>query len=177
MAEELPKYLWFAAGREDLQFTCLPFGLSTPPRVFFIVVLIRTEDLCLHHYLDNLLILAQDREQLLPHRAQVISTLPEFGWLLNLEKCHLEPTQSLVYLGAQFDTAENTISLPLEKIPVVQDRVQLALASPWLRVCKCLRIISTMVSMAPWLNGLFGGYVPFKESFSDGGTEAISAFT
>lgn len=58
--------------------------------------------------------------------------------------------QCLVYQGAQFDTVENTISLPLEKIPVVWDRIHLALASPWLRTSQCLRIIGTMVSWAFW---------------------------
>lgn len=82
----------------------------------------------------NLLLPSQDRKQLLRHRAQVISTLVAFGWLLNLEKSHLEPTQGFVYLGAQFNKVEYTISLSLEeKIPVVWNRVRLALASSCLR--------------------------------------------
>lgn len=94
MAEEFHKYLWVTVGGERLQFTCLPFGLSTSPLVFSkvllaVVALIKMKGICLHHYLKDLLLLAQDREQLLHHRDLVISRLLEFGWLLNLKKSHL----------------------------------------------------------------------------------------
>lgn len=70
----------------------------------------------LHHYLDDLLLMAQDKNQLLEHRGLVISTLQDCGWLLNLEKSHLEPSQFLVFLGAHFKKVKDTISLPEEKV-------------------------------------------------------------
>lgn len=76
-------------------------------------------------------------------------TLLKFVWLLNLEKSHLEPVQRLVYLGAHFDTIENTISLLVEKIPIIGDRVSLALTSSCLGASQCLNIIGTRVSTAP----------------------------
>lgn len=115
VAEEFRKYLQFTVVQEHLQFTYLPFGHSTSLQVFSkvllaVVALIRTRGICLHHYLNDLL-LSQDKEQLLLHRAQVISILLQFGWLLNSENNHPEP--ALVNLGAQFDTVENTISLSM----------------------------------------------------------------
>ena len=80
-----------------------------------VVALIRTRGIRLYHYLDDLLLLSRDREQLLIHRSQVISTLLEFAWLLNLEKSHLDPTQSLVFLREHVNAIRSTISLPLEK--------------------------------------------------------------
>lgn len=75
----------------------LPFTLTTSPCVFSkvslaVVALLRVKGVHLHHYLDDLLLLAQNKGQFLEHRSLVISTLQEFGWLLNLEKSHLEPT-------------------------------------------------------------------------------------
>lgn len=134
VATEFQQFLRFAVGNQHLQFTCLPFGLTTSPRVFSkvllsVVALLRIKGVRLHHYLDDLLLLTQNKDQLLEHRSLVISTLQEFGWLLNLEKSHLEPTQSLVFLGAHFNTLEGTISLPEEKIGVIRDRLHAALAS------------------------------------------------
>lgn len=93
VAADFQKFLRFAVGDQHLQFTCLPFGLTTSPRVFSkvllaVVALLRVKGVRLHHYLDDLLLLAQDKGQLLKHRSLVISTLQEFGWLLNLEKSH-----------------------------------------------------------------------------------------
>ena len=137
VAADYQKYLRFAVGNQHLQFTCLPYGLTTSLRVFSkvllaVVALLRIKGVCLHHYLDDLLLLAQDRSQLLEHRDLVIATLQEFGWLLNLEKSHLVPTQSLIFLGALFNTIEGTISLPEEKIATIlgQDTCNTCCSSP-----------------------------------------------
>lgn len=134
VAADFQQFLCFAVGQQHLQFICLPFSLTTSPRVFSkvllaVLALLRVKGVRLHHYLDNLLLLAQDKGQLLEHRSLVISTLQEFGWLLNLEKSHLEPSQSLVFLGAHLNTVEGTISLPKEQIVVVRDRICSALTS------------------------------------------------
>lgn len=83
------KYFRFQVRQEHLQFICLPFGLTTSPRVFFkvllaIATLIRLKGVRLYHYLDDLLVLSQDKYQLLVYREQGISTLFNFGWLLNI---------------------------------------------------------------------------------------------
>jgi len=100
VAADFQQFLRFSIGQLHLQFTCLTFGLSTSPRVFSkvllaAVALLRTREICLYHYLDDLLLLAQDRDRLLEHRGQVILTFREIGWLLNLEKSQLEPLQFL----------------------------------------------------------------------------------
>lgn len=92
----------------------------------------------LHHYLDDLL-LSQDRKQLLEHRAQVISTLQEFGWLLNIEQSHLEPCRPSCFLGAQFNMVRGTISLHEEKVSVVITCGTLFITSPCLAVSEDCR--------------------------------------
>ena len=170
VAIELQKYLRFHVGQEHLQFVCLPFGLTTSPRVFTktllaVVAFIRLKKIRLYHYLDDLLVLAQDKTQLLTQRDQVISILSEFGWLLNLTKSHLEPTQCLVYLGAQFDTVKKTISLPMEKIPVIQERISRALDTHHLKAFQCLKIIGTMVSTTPMVKWALWRLRPFQSGF------------
>lgn len=170
IAENFQQFLRFSVGNLHLQFTCLPFGLSTSPRVFSkvllaIVALLRTRGIRLHHYLDDLLLLAQDRVQLIAHRGQVISTLQEFGWILNQEKSQLDPSQSLVFLGALFDTVRGTISLPEEKISTFRDRIHPALSTPHLHALQCLRIIGTMVAAIPMVRWAQWRMRPFQKGF------------
>ena len=59
IASEFQKYLCFAVDQIHLQFTCLPFGLTTLACVFSklllaVVALIRTRGIRLYHYLDDL---------------------------------------------------------------------------------------------------------------------------
>lgn len=168
--KEFHKYLQFQVRQDHLQFICLPFGLTTSPLVFSkvllaTVALIRLKGVRLYHYPDDLLILSQNREQLLAHREQVISTLSSFGWLLNLGKSHLDPAQRLIYLGAQFDTVENTISLPLQKIQSVRDRISRALHAPRLKASQCLEIVGTMVFMTPMVKWALWRLRPFQSGF------------
>lgn len=64
------------------------------------------------HYLDDIMLLAPNPEQLLKHRSTLLSTLTDFGWLVDWEKSLLTPTQSKIYLGALFNTSAGTVCLP-----------------------------------------------------------------
>lgn len=134
------KYFPFQVRQKHLQFICLPFGLTTSPRVFFkvllaIATLIRLKGVRLYHYLDDLLVLSQDKYQLLVYREQGISTLFNFGWLLNIERAtYIQANTGYTWGGAQFDTAENTISLPFKKkkkknISVIRETISQAFYS------------------------------------------------
>lgn len=54
------RFLRFAIGQLHYQFVCLPFRLTTSPRVFTkilvaLVAHLRLQGICIHHYLDNIL--------------------------------------------------------------------------------------------------------------------------
>ena len=57
-------------------------------------------------YLDDMLILAQTREELVKWRSIVLDCLENLGFLVNYmyEKSELEPTHSLVFLGFLINT-------------------------------------------------------------------------
>ncbi|XP_073453930.1 uncharacterized protein [Aquarana catesbeiana] len=127
--------------------------LASKQVLLAVVALLRTRRIRLHHYLEDSLLLAKDRNQLLEHRGQLIFALRGFGWFLNLEKNQLEPSQSLVFLGARFDTVRGTIPLPEEKVVIVRDRICMA-RSP--HALQCLRIIGTVVAMIPMRGDIAG---------------------
>ena len=83
-------------------FKCLPFGLSLAPRVFTklmkpVVGLLRQNGCRLIIYLDDMLLLHQDKDQL-----QQLSQLPcqlfeNLGLMINQKKSILTPTQELEF--------------------------------------------------------------------------------
>ena len=66
--------------------------------------------------LDNMLILAQTREELLEWRSIVLDLLENLGFLINYQKSELEPTQSLIFLGFLINTVSMEMKLPQEKV-------------------------------------------------------------
>ena len=67
-------------------------------------------------YLDDLLLLDQDRDKLKEHTATVLTLLEALGFLVNYPKSVLEPTQILVFLGFIINSVRKELSLPPEKV-------------------------------------------------------------
>ena len=74
------------------QFTSLPFGLSTAPQVFTMIVkevklMALTRGIRLHWYLDDWLIRAQSQEEAQVNTQTVVDLTQSLGWIINLLKC------------------------------------------------------------------------------------------
>ena len=94
------------------QFWVLPFGLNTVPQIF--TRLGHTVTGYLYHlgisvipYLDDWLTHHPDRQVLLRHQAQLISTLDLVGFILNRKKSELDLTQDLQFLGREASLPES----------------------------------------------------------------------
>ncbi|XP_040196517.1 uncharacterized protein LOC120929266 [Rana temporaria] len=103
-----------------LQFQALPFGLSSSPRVFTKVLaepiaFLRLQGVGIIAYLDDLLLFAASPEQVSRDLELTKKTLMDLGWLLNLEKSSLIPSQRIPYLGYTLDSTLLRVFLPLEK--------------------------------------------------------------
>jgi len=86
------------------EFQSLPFSLSSAPRVFTkllkpVLARLRHQGMRLIMYLDNMLVMAQTREELESHLSQIMSLLELLGFVVNREKSQLIPTQLTQYLG------------------------------------------------------------------------------
>ena len=115
------KYLRFMWKGKAYEFQCLPFGLSSAPRVFTkllrpVVGFLREKGVRCVIYLDDILLMEQSREVLRQHTALAVSLLESLGFLINYPKSHLEPSQLLEYLGFLVDTVKKELKLPKEKI-------------------------------------------------------------
>lgn len=151
---DFQSFLRFKIGELHLQFQCLPFGISTAPRTFTKVLVailapLRERGIRVLHYLDDILVLSQNREVLKNHVQQVMDTLMKHGWLINHAKSQLIPAQKMIYLGALFDTLRKAVSLPPEKIPIITGKVKRALGSKSMSASECLSLLGTFSSCIP----------------------------
>ena len=102
------RFLSFQLEGETFQFRALPFGLSTAQRVFtritrVLAAFLRRRGVQIFMYLDDWLIVADDESSALKHTTEVIETARGLGWIINLEKSCLVPSQRPTFLGSVID--------------------------------------------------------------------------
>ena len=90
------------------QYQVLPFGLKDSPWVFtrLVAVLIaslRQSGIQIFHYLDDWLLVANSRSLLELHLQKTLELTHRLGFLVNLEKSSLTPSQIPSFLGASLD--------------------------------------------------------------------------
>ena len=103
------KYLRFVASCRIYQFKALCFGLSMAPQVFtrvmaLVSAMLHSAGICIRRYLDDWLIQAASRVQVLQALETVLRLCRQLGIVVNWEKSHLEPAQRVIYLGVLLDS-------------------------------------------------------------------------
>lgn len=100
-------------------WTHLPFGLSASPYIFSktlreTIKIIRKKGIRINCYMDDLLIMAESKEECKRATEEVQQTLIDMGWQINIQKSQLTPSQTAEYLGFTIDT-KDTPRLQLQK--------------------------------------------------------------
>jgi len=109
------------------RFQVCPFGLGSAPRLFTKILkpavsFLRKLGIRLIIYLDDCLILNQDKLRLLQDRDTTLWVLQMLGFVINWEKSSLVPVQSLEFLGFQVDSVAMTLTLPEDKVIDIRQR-------------------------------------------------------
>ena len=152
------RWLRFMVQGQAYAFRCLPFGLSTAPRVFTRIVrcigaALRQRGIIIFQYLDDWLILAPTREEVRRHTTLVLQYLELLGFIVNLEKSNLDPSQVPVFLGAIMDLTNSIVRPTAERVDNLLECVHLmslaqdAPAVAWLRL---LGLMASMVDLVPY---------------------------
>ena len=168
------RFLRFCVNNKHYQFKALPFGLSTAPRVFTkilvnLVVALRQRGIHLHPYLDNLLLWAPSCSLALAHITETINYLRCHGFMINMSKSRLQPTQRLKHLGVVIDTVSCQFFLPHEKITKTTTEVSRAVknrSSLLMSLASLLGLLVANAEALQWgrfhLRGLQGFLQPFQ---------------
>jgi hypothetical protein len=111
------KYLMFAFDNQAYQFTALPFGMATAPRVFTMVLrpiieYFKKKGFRIVIYLDDILILNQSAASARSQALELIHQLQLCGFTINFKKSILQPNQLFKYLGIIWSTDPMKVTLP-----------------------------------------------------------------
>ena len=139
-------------------FKCLPFGLTSSPRIFTkvlrpLIKLIRSKGIRVVAYLDDLLLMARTKEELLLHTASLRKCLQDHGFTINENKSCLTPSHVIDYLGFQINSRLMVMKLPRKKLQSLIRECRKAKQLIHLPVRKLAsligKIISTMNAILP----------------------------
>ena len=67
-------------------------------------------------YLYDWFVVNQNKQMLMEDREKTLNLLINLGFIVNLEKSNLIPTQTITYIGAMFCLKEGIVRLALERI-------------------------------------------------------------
>ena len=125
LAEESKKFVRFYCEEDLYQFLCLCFGLHPAPYVF--TKLLKIPNVFLQRigtliiiYLDNMPLIGRTGQNIHMYHNTVILLLQELGFVINLKKSVMTPSQEMEFLLIAINSKEMTISLPEEKLQKVK---------------------------------------------------------
>ena len=142
MHQSSKKYLRFWWKNKPWQFKALPFGLTTAPWIFSLVMSDMAKYLHKHSivcifYLDDLLFKNQNFTILLSNQPSILYFIQALGWLINFPKSHLDIVQRGIYVGTDFNLVEGLVYPPLDRWLKLQQKlhfflnIQTATAHQW----------------------------------------------
>ena len=123
MHESSIPFLGFEWEGSYYAYTVLPFGLSTAPWIFTLVMshcvrFLRSTGVELIAYLDDLIFAHATPREALSAAQKMLHILPRFGWLIHPTKCTgvAEALSSFQALGTVVDLASQTYHVPPDTI-------------------------------------------------------------
>ena len=140
------KYLRFVLDGVCHEYMVTPFGLSSAPRLFTkvliaIIAWLRLQGVQIHAYLDDLMVIGSSPGETLKALTLTIKTLTQAGYMINVKKSDLVPTQDLNYIGGRFRPDVARVFLPVDRFQALRKAVRafakagaLRTAQQWLQI-------------------------------------------
>lgn len=116
IAVEHQKYLRFIWKGKIFQYTCLPFGLSSAPRIFKKVLKpIFAKGYVSMTYIDDNLLLGDTVEECRKNVDITKRYLEKLGFVIHEKKSQFEPNKSITFLGNKINSERMIVKLTEEK--------------------------------------------------------------
>ena len=161
------KFLRFVFNGQVFQFRALCFGLSTAPQVFTRVLapvskMIHLAGFRIILYLDDWLVLARSKEEVLRAKMFILNLVMELGIIINHEKSLLVPSQSITYLGMEIDTVRFWVSPTQKRIDKALEIYREFWCSDLMPARSWLRMLGHMASLEKFVPGARLRMRPFQ---------------
>jgi hypothetical protein len=153
----LPYFIFRFEG-ELYQFTSMPFGLSSAPRICTMLLSVLQDELhhcgvsCLVRYLDDFLVIEADCDSAKLSLMTAQQAMSDFGLVVNRDKTE-GPSQRITFLGILLDSAEQTLACTEARLDEIRSLLSSALQAPSIRVAKLLTLIGKLQFAATVLPG------------------------
>ena len=155
---EFQRYFRFVANGKQYQYTALPFGLASAPRVFtqivgIPVVALHQQAVKLHPYLDDWLLRDIRRAVLGQHLQSAWTLLVRLGFIPSTEKSSIVPSQDMAFVGMQLRTKDGVASPTRDRVDKLLRIVRRLHASRVVTAHQLLILLGIMVSVidiVPW---------------------------
>ena len=115
------KYLRFMFEDQVFQFMAIPFRMSLSLWIFTKLMDVNAEHLHqsaipLFPYLDNWLIRDLIHSRLVSHTIYCLQTVQSQGFIPNLKKSDLIPSQKFTFIEMEFQTQQNIVRVPADRV-------------------------------------------------------------
>ena len=152
--ESFRKYLRFIWNNQLYQFTCLPNGLSSAPRLYTklmkpIFSLLRNRGLISVYYLDDSWLMGKTEDECKTNVSVTRDLLVSSGFLINEKKSQFEPSQCIQFLGFNLNSVNMTVTLPIDKKNKIIDLCKTLLENRNFRIRFVAHVIGVLVSSLP----------------------------
>ena len=119
------KWLKFMWKDQAFQFTCLPQGLTSAPRIFTkllkpVLSHLRKLGITMLCYIDDCLFVASSVAELCNNVTYALKLFDTLGLTINVHKSVLTPTQEIEFLGIIWNSVSMTATLPIRR----RDRIR-----------------------------------------------------
>ena len=154
--ESSRKFTQFKFGGQWYHMNCVAQGGTNSPEIFCYLIKIITK--VLHRrqigcfwFVDDSIVYSQTKDNLLKSIEVTQEVLTKAGFLINLEKSQLVPTQQIEFLGFYIDTVEFTVSITREKRKSIYTLVSNVLKNPSQKISirHLVKIIGKIVATFP----------------------------
>ena len=140
-------------------FTVLPFGLTSAPYIFTkllrpIVKHWRSQGISIVVYLDDGFDIEKNLETCTTNSGIIRSDLLKTGFIANDDKCTWQPTQSLTWLGLDWNGQTGIISITPKRIGKVMNVLQNLITQPRTSTRKLTSVVGMIISMGPVIGNL-----------------------
>jgi hypothetical protein len=151
---EHQKYLKFEFNGILYQYTCLPNGLASAPRIFTkllkpVYSTLRSMGHLNSGYIDDSYLQGDSVEECNTNITATASLMNTVGFFLHPDKSVLSPTQNLVFLGFLLNSINMTVSPTPEKITKIINCCTELLQSSLLTIRQVSQVLGTLVSTLP----------------------------
>ena len=145
------KYLVFKWDNDYFQYTCLPNGLASAPRVFtrlskVLFSELRKQGLMSTSYIDDSLLIAKTLSEARLNVLKTVQISTAAGFVVHPEKSVLHPAKVITYLGFVLNSETMTIRITTQRALKIKKSCQLILSLNVMTVHKFSKTIGLMVA-------------------------------